>query len=378
VKEAIDKGAEMFGWDDRIARSGERNGSKVTGIGMGVSPYTAGSSGFDGLLVIRADGRVYIHQGIGNLGTHSIADTARAAADVLGVVWEDVEVVWGDSSKHVPWSSVQAGSQTTFAHTRANHAVGTAAKRLLQEIAARDLGGSPGDYDTADGRVFRRSSPSTGMSFARAATRAMELGGRYSGEEVDDDLNDMTKAAAAGLAGQGLVAAAKDNYPREGGVQSWVVGFAEVELDVETGVVDVVHYTAVSDCGTILHPRSLGGQIFGGSIQGMGIARSQKWVFDPVWGVSFAKRLYTARPPGMLDVPIDMQWAAVEIPDPQSPVGAKGIGEPCVGAGSAALTSAIADALGGKCLCRTPLTADVLLAEIEGRPPAYGPLDLHV
>ena len=149
-------------------------------------------------------------------------------------------------------------------------------------------------------------------------------------------------------------------------------------MDVETGRVDIVNYTAVADCGTVLHPRSLGGQILGGSIQGMGIAMSQKWVFDPVWGVSFAKRLYTARPPGILDVPIDMEWAAVEIPDPQTPVGAKGIGEPCVGAGSAALTSAIADALGGQCLCRTPLTADVLLAEIEGRPPAYGPLDLHV
>ena len=94
--------------------------------------------------------------------------------------------------------------------------------------------------------------------------------------------------------------------------------------------------------------------------------------------VSFAKRFYTARPPGILDVPIDMDWDAVGIPDPQTPVGAKGIGEPPVGAGSAALTSAIADALGGKCLCRTPLTADVILAEIEGRSPAYNPLDLHV
>ena len=157
-----------------------------------------------------------------------------------------------------------------------------------------------------------------------------------------------------------------------------MVGFAEVELDIETGKVDVIHYTAVTDCGVVVHPRGLGGQIFGGSFQGMGMAMSQKWVFDPVWGVSFAKRLYTARPPGMLDVPIDVQWEAVGIPDPHTPVGAKGIGEPCVGAGSAALTSAISDALEGKCLCRTPLTPDVLLAEIEGREPAYGPLDLHV
>ena len=378
VKEAIDKGRELFGWDERITRSGQLNGTKRTGIGVGVSPYTAGSRGFDGLLVIRPDGIVQIQQGLGNLGTNSNFDTARAAADVLGVEWGDVEVVFGDTSRHLPWSAVQAGSQSTHAHTRANHAAGLDAKRKLQEIAARDLGGRPEDYETSDGRVYRRSNPSQGMTLGRAATRAIELGGRYSGEEFDDDLNDMTKASVTGLAGQGLVAAARDTFGGEGGLQSWVVGFAEVELDVETGKVDVVHYTAVTDCGVVVHPRGLGGQIFGGSFQGMGMAMSQKWVFDPVWGVSFAKRLYTARPPGMLDVPLDVQWAAVEIPDPQTPVGAKGIGEPCVGAGSAALTSAISDALEGKCLCRTPLTPDVLLAEIEGREPAYGPLDLHV
>ncbi len=378
VREAIDQVRELFGWDERISRSGQLNGTKRTGIGVGVSPYTAGSRGFDGLLVIRPDGIVQIHQGLGNLGTNSNFDTARAAADVLGIEWDQVEVVFGDTSRHLPWSAVQAGSQTTHAHTRANHAAGLDAKQKLQEIAARDLGGRPEDYDTSDGRVYRRSNPSQGMTLGRAATRAIQLGGRYSGEEFDDNLNDMTKASVTALAGQGLVAAARDTFGGSGGLQSWVVGFAEVELDIETGKVDVIHYTAVTDCGVVVHPRGLGGQIFGGSFQGMGMAMSQKWVFDPVWGVSFAKRLYTARPPGILDVPIDVQWAAVGIPDPQTPVGAKGIGEPCVGAGSAALTSAIADALEGKCLCRTPLSPDVLLSELEGREPAYGPLDLHV
>ena len=378
VREAIDQGRELFGWDERISRSGQLNGTKRTGIGVGVSPYTAGSRGFDGLLVIRPDGIVQIHQGLGNLGTNSNFDTARAAADVLGIEWDQVEVVFGDTSRHLPWSAVQAGSQTTHAHTRANHAAVLDAKQKLQEIAARDLGGRPEDYDTSDGRVYRRSNPSQGMTLGRAATRAIQLGGRYSGEEFDDNLNDMTKASVTALAGQGLVAAARDTFGGSGGLQSWVVGFAEVELDIETGKVDVIHYTAVTDCGVVVHPRGLGGQIFGGSFQGMGMAMSQKWVFDPVWGVSFAKRLYTARPPGILDVPIDVQWAAVGIPDPQTPVGAKGIGEPCVGAGSAALTSAIADALEGKCLCRTPLSPDVLLSELEGREPAYGPLDLHV
>ncbi len=100
-------------------------------------------------------------------------------------------------------------------------------------------------------------------------------------------------------------------------------------------------------------------------------------MFDPKWGVPFAHRLYTARPPGILDVPLEMKWAAVGEPDPQTPIGAKGIGEPPVGAGSAAVTSAIADALGGECLCRIPLTTDVILAELEGRTQPHALTEIH-
>jgi CO/xanthine dehydrogenase Mo-binding subunit len=88
--------------------------------------------------------------------------------------------------------------------------------------------------------------------------------------------------------------------------------------------------------------------------------------------------LYTARPPGFLDVPTEMRWAAVGEPDPQTPVGAKGIGEPPVGAGAAAIASAVADALGGHCFCRTPLSPDIVLSEIEGMPMPFKHLSTHV
>lgn len=80
VREALDEGGELFGWEERLQRSGQRNGTKITGVGMGLSAYSAGSREYDGLLVIRPDGRLYIHQGVGNLGTHSTMDTARVAA----------------------------------------------------------------------------------------------------------------------------------------------------------------------------------------------------------------------------------------------------------------------------------------------------------
>jgi CO/xanthine dehydrogenase Mo-binding subunit len=378
AREAIDLGARAFEWERKTQLSGRRAGTKVTGVGVAFSPFHAGSSGFDGLVVIRPDGKLYIHQGVGNLGTHSFNDTARVAAEVLGMSWTDCQVIWGDTSRHLPWSSVQAGSQTTHAHTRANHAAATDAKRKIQAIAARDLGGSPSDYVLDGGRVFHRASRSRGMTFAKVAERAIALGGEYDGHGLAENLHAMTKASATALAGTGLIGAAKDTYPHEGATWSFVVGFAVIELDVETGMVELKEYLAATDCGVVLHPRSLAAQLHGGAVQGFGMARSQKWVFDPHWGTGFAHRLYTARPPGILDVPLQMEWVAVNRPDPQTPVGAKGIGEPPIGAGEAVIASAVADALGGQCLCRTPLTTDVILAALEGREQPFALLDIHV
>ena len=171
VKQAIDKGAELFKWEERKARSGKREGSKVRGVGMAVSCYSAGSMGFDGLLVIKPDGRVAIQSGIGNLGTESVFDCHRVAAEIIGVPWEKVDVTWGNTSKFVPNTCGQGGSQTTHAMTRAAHAAGTDAKTKLQKIAATALGGRPEDYDVANERVFHKGG-GRGMSLADAAKRA--------------------------------------------------------------------------------------------------------------------------------------------------------------------------------------------------------------
>ena len=91
----------------------------------------------------------------------------------------------------------------------------------------------------------------------------------------------MTKRAAAMHAGLGLMGVAKDNYPRNGTTYSFVVGFAEVEVDVETGKVTLIDYLGVGDVGTVINPRSLLAQIKGGSCLGIAHALQQKWVFDP-------------------------------------------------------------------------------------------------
>ena len=379
VHEALDRGSEQFDWAAMKAKSGQRNGSKVTGIGVALSSYAAGISGMDGLLTIRPDGKVYIQQGIGNLGTGSVFDTARVAMEALQTDWDQAEVVWGDTSKHMPWSCLQGGSMTTHAHSRSNWAAGLDAKRKLQEIAARDLGGSPDSYDVADGRVFRRGNRSQGMTFARAAQRAIDLGGKYDGHELPEDIHEMTKAAGTALAGLGLMGVAKDNFETGGRNMSYAIGFAEVEVDTETGAINLKDYKCASDAGTILNPRTFAAQLHGGGVQGFGVALGQKWVYDKRWGLHVSKRFYSNRPPTILDVPTEkeMDWVAAGEPDPFSPIGARGIGEPSQGAGCGAVICAIADALGDEYFNRTPIMTDMILTRLEGLPEPIGKLTAH-
>ena len=340
LKEALDRGAEQFKWRERATRRPKRIGSKVRGVGVSLSCYVGGTIGFDGLLVIKPDGRIYVHSGIGNLGTESVIDVHRVAADVLGVPWEKFDISWGSSLKNLPWTCPSGGSQTTHAMTRAAHAVAMDARKKLQDIAAKSLGGRPDEYEVANERVFRKGGGG-GMTLAQAAERAIQLGGIYDGHEAPADVNRMTKASVAALAGQGLVAVARDAYPHDGVTHSYVASFAEVEVDVETGKYDIVDFLAYADVGTVIHPQALGGQVLGRSTLGIGHAIGQKWVFDPHYGIMVSKRFYQNKPPTILDVPVDMQWGALDIPDPETPVGARGIGEPPVGGGCCAILNAL-------------------------------------
>ena len=118
IKEALDKGASMFNWEERKKRSGQRNGTKVTGIGIGQGYHSAGSNGFDGLLRITPDGKLHVHTGVGNLGTYSHSATARVAAEILNYDWDNAVIERGDSRRGLPWNSNQAGSLTASTQSR--------------------------------------------------------------------------------------------------------------------------------------------------------------------------------------------------------------------------------------------------------------------
>jgi CO/xanthine dehydrogenase Mo-binding subunit len=377
LREALDKGAAAFNYAARAARNGERNGSKVRATAIGQAFHTAGFRGLDGLVVITPEGKLNIHTGVGNLGTYSHTSTARVAAEVLKMTWENCEVVRGDSSRHLPWNMGQFGSNTSFTMTRSNYAAAEDARHKLLEIAALDLGGDVSEYEIGGERVYKRENPEQFLTYAQAARRAMALGGKYDGHEVANELNPLTKTSAAGVAGTGLVGVAQDRLGGNATVPALAAGFIEIELDVETGKYEILDYMGVADCGTVMHPMGLETQIKGGAVMGFGLAGYERHIFDPQNGLPGNINFLGAKPPSYLDVPPRMTTAAVELEDPDNPIGAKGIGEPVQGCAAAALLCAISTALGGHVFNRAPVLPDMIVNAAAGRAPSHKPLQVN-
>ena len=378
MKEALDLFADRW-YNDKKALSGQRNGTKVTGVGIGQCYHSAGGSGYDGLVRITPDGILHIHCGVGNLGTHSQGATSRVAAEVLDMPWDRSVIERGDTRRGVPWSSGQGGSNTTYTHTRAMYVGAMDAKQKLLEIAAMDLGGSPDDYELKNQSVVAKADASKSITYAAAATRAIELGGKFSGEEFPEDVHDVTRLAQPVVAGTGLVGVAKDNLERVGRVPGLTVGGAVVEVDTETGKYEILDYFSVADVGRVVHPQGFATQMSGGAVMGFGMALYERFEYDPQNGIPARRGFHTGKVPTYLDVPPPEMFAtaAIEIPDPYNPMGGRGIGEPAQGSGAAAVLSAISDALGGHLFNRTPVVPDMIINAAAGRPQSYKPLSVN-
>lgn len=364
MPEAIDKAAQMFNWQQKISQPKQVSATKVRGIGVGQGFHTAGSNGYDGLIRIAADGTIYLHTGVGNLGTYSYAAVVRAAAETLQCDWDNCVVVHGNSELNLPHSTYQGGSNTIFTETRSSHVAALDIIEKMKEIAVGEFGGSTADYSIGGERVFLTADASKSMSYGEAAQKAIEMGGKFSGMEYPDNINATTARSVQAMQGTGLIGVAKDLLPRSGAVPGMAIAFVEIELDTETGKFDILDYSAVAECGTVVHPKGLSQAMNGGGVWGFGMAQSERHVYDPQNGLPANIGLYQSKPPTYLDVPVSMNTAGMDMPDPQSPVGARGIGEPAQGCAVAALMSAFSDALDGHLFNRTPVTADMIVNHI--------------
>ena len=177
--------------------------------------------------------------------------------------------------------------------------------------------------------------------------------------------------------GAGLVGVAKDNLKMGNHIPTLAASFMMIELDTETGAFEILEYVGTTDCGTVVHPMGLTTQLRGGAVMGIGMASKERPVYDPKNGLPANVTLYQCKPPSYLDVPVNLEVAAVDKPDPDNPMGIKGAGEPPMGAAASALLCAISDALGGHYFNRTPVMTDMIINAAAGLPQSFKPLQVN-
>jgi len=366
MPETLDLAAEKFGWEERQSRRRRTNGSKVIGLGIGQGYHNAGRSGMDGIVMMGPDGRLKVHNGVGNLGTYSYASTSRAAAEVLKMPWERVDIVTGRTDLHLPITSPQDGSNSIFTNTRTFYGAAQDMLAKMKEIASGDLGGTPEDYDISNERVHQIADESVGMTFGQVAARALELGGKYTGSsDLPEELAEWTQISVSRLAGTAFMGVFHD--PRhEGNPPGFTVSCVEIELDTETGKYEILDLINVADSGTIMHPKGMENQLVGGAVWGIGLSGYERHLYDPQNGMPASTGYWQSKVPTFLDTPVKIQTGWVDLPDPENPVGARGVGEPAQGSVSAALTAAISDALGGHIFGASPITADMIINHVAG------------
>ncbi len=331
-------GAARFGWDKRDATPGRRrDGEWLLGMGVATATYPYyRMPGVKARLRLDADGRVTVSTAGHEMGMGTATVQAQHAADRLGVKLEDVSFEYGDST--LPAGAMAGGSSQTAGTVAA---VAAAAESLLAQVLKLAGNDSPlaglkiADVMARDGGLAHAKDPSRHESYASILARAKR---------------DSVEAEEGG------------SLPLEQlkySMHSTGAQFAEVGVNAVTGEVRVRRFLGSFDCGRILNPKTAASQFRGGIIMGLGLALSEETLFDPRSGRVMNPSLAEYHVPVHLDVPeIDVMWT--DIPDPQAPLGARGIGEIGITGTAAAIANAVFNAT-GKRVRDLPITLDKLL-----------------
>jgi CO/xanthine dehydrogenase Mo-binding subunit len=265
---------------------------------------------------VNPDGTVNMLEGSTDIGG-TRASIAMQLAETIGVAAEDInpKVVDTDS---IGYTAVTGGSRTAFGGGYAAHATGLALIREMKERAARLWDVSADAIDFSDGVFSYKDDAEKRASFKELAK---QIGGTG-----------------------GPVVAQVSTSPDGSGGGAFATHVVDVEVDPETGKVDILRYTAVQDVGTAIHPSYVEGQMQGGAVQGIGWALNEEYIYNPQGKMSNASFL-DYRMPTALDLPM-IDTVMVEVPNVAHPYGVRGVGEVPIVPPPAALANAIYRATG--------------------------------
>jgi CO/xanthine dehydrogenase Mo-binding subunit len=269
---------------------------------------------------LNGDGTINVVVGSNDI-TGTNTSFAQIAAEELGVPLDMISVTTGDT-KTAPFAGMSAGSKVTFTVGRAVKMAAEDARQQMFTIAADRLEANPDDLEAVDGEVRVKGSPDKSVPFRRIAGMSTGFG-----------------ALHAPVIGRGAISARQQ-------APGFTAQIAEVEVDTETGEVTLLNWASAQDAGFAINPLSVEGQIQGGTTQGIGIGLWEEMMYDAD-GKLRNPSLLDYRMPTALDVP-NIETAIVEVPSEDGPYGARGIGEPSIIPGAAAIANAIEDAIGAR------------------------------
>jgi len=304
----LDKALAMVGYDGFLKEEQPRLRAEGRHVGIGVAAYVEGTGigPYEGARVqVQPNGKVSVATGIGTQGQGHFTSFAQIVADECGVDVRDVEVVTGDTDQFY-WGAGTFASRGAVVAGNAVNEAAKAVRRKILRLASEHFECAEEDIDIADGKVSIAGVPGKSIRLGELAMKA----------------NPMRGAVRPGT--EPGLESTRYFGPPSGATASGVHAMI-VEVDPETLTLDIRKYVVVHDCGTVINPMILAGQIHGGVAQGIGNAFYEKLEFDDngqLLNASLADYLL----PTSLDVP-HMELGHTVTPSPLNPLGIKGAGE---------------------------------------------------
>ena len=304
------------------------------GRGVAVGYRWQGGQASSATITVNNDGTINLVTGSVDIGGSRTA-VAMQAAEILGIKAEDVSPTVVDTDT-IGWTGVTGGSRTAFDTGLAAIQASEEIIRLMKARAAIIWEMEEEDVSFDHGTFLCAKTEDT-ISFKDLSARLMRTGG------------PVTCSVSAASPGSGPIIAGN---------------LVDVEVDPETGKVDILRFTAFMDVGTAIHPAYVEGQIQGGTVQGIGWALNESYFYDDE-GSMLNSSFLDYRMPTSLDVPM-IETVMIEVPNPKHIFGVRGVGEAPIIPPLPALANAISDAIGVRML-DLPMTPDVILTALESK-----------
>ncbi len=326
ILECIEKGKELIKWDEKKKNYEKQSGDKKKGIGMACFSYFSGTHPVSlelagARIVMNQDGSIQLQVGATEIGQGSDTALAQMAADVLGISFDMVHVISCQDTDITPFDTGAYASRQTFVAGAAVKKAALEVRKKILTIASKKVGLNIDELDIIDANIIEKNLGSIVCSLEDVAMESYYDRINASPITSDTSVNIRTNAPAYG------------------------VTFAEVEVDMKTGKIEVLEIYNVHDSGVIINPKLAEGQVHGGVSMGLGYALSEQMLFDKETGKPLNNNLLDYKLQTILDTP-KIGVSFVDTYDAGGSFGQKSLGENPTISPAPAIRNAVFNATG--------------------------------